>query len=98
MDGAELFEKCLEQATAIIKQVRPEQMGNATPDTEWNVRDLAEHMLYELSWVPDLIAGRTIEEVGDKYEGDLIDDGALDLSVKWEQAATKAYLAVTDAD
>ncbi|HVX24642.1 MAG TPA: hypothetical protein VG992_04885, partial [Candidatus Saccharimonadales bacterium] len=51
-----------------------------------------------LSWVPEMVKGRTIEEVGDKYEGDLLEEGAMDLHVRWEQAVHKADLAVNDAD
>jgi uncharacterized protein (TIGR03086 family) len=98
MDGSELFAKCLEQATAVVKQVREADMANATPCTEWNVRDLAGHMLYELTWVPEIIAGRTIDEVGNKYEGDLFDDDAQDLIVQWERAAARADRAVMEVD
>ena len=98
MDGADLFNACLAQATLVIKQIRPEQMANATPDSEWSVRDLVTHMLYELSWVPDLIAGATIEEVGTKYDGDLVGEDDIDLSIRWQMAADKAEMAVNEAD
>ena len=70
MAGAQLFRRALEQATALVGGVRPSQFGLATPCTEWDVRTLASHMLYELSWVPDLTLGATIAEVGDRYDGD----------------------------
>jgi uncharacterized protein (TIGR03086 family) len=98
MDGSELFAKCLEQATAVVKQVRDVDMANTTPCTEWNVRDLAGHMLYELAWVPEIIAGRTVDEVGNKYEGDLFDDDAQDMIVQWERAAARADRAVMEVD
>ncbi|HVW23342.1 MAG TPA: TIGR03086 family metal-binding protein [Candidatus Saccharimonadales bacterium] len=98
MDGSELFAKCLEQATAIVKQVRTDQLVNATPDTDWNVRDLAHHMLYELSWVPAMVEGLTIDEVGDKYEDELFDEDGGDLIANWERAASKADQAVLMAD
>ena len=95
MDGAQLFGRALEQATALVGGVRPSQFGLATPCTEWDVRTLASHMLYELSWVPDLTLGATIAEVGDRYDGDLIGD---DLVVSWRRAADAALIAVDRCD
>jgi uncharacterized protein (TIGR03086 family) len=33
-----------------------------TPDTEWSVRDLVAHVVEEQQWVPQLLAGRSIEQ------------------------------------
>lgn len=98
MDADELFTECLAQATAVVKQVRAEQFALPTPCTEWTVRDLAGHMLYELSWMPDLLEGKTIREVGDIYDGDLIGSSDIGLAVQWDNAATKAEEAVAHAD
>jgi uncharacterized protein (TIGR03086 family) len=38
------------------------------------LRDLVNHFASDESWVPDVLAGRTSEEVGDKYQGDLLGD------------------------
>jgi uncharacterized protein (TIGR03086 family) len=98
MDADEFFTECLARATSVVKQVRAEQFSGPTPDIEWTVHDLAGHMLYELSWVPDVIAGRTMQEVGDIYDGDLIGSSDTGLVVQWENAATKAEEAVAHAD
>jgi uncharacterized protein (TIGR03086 family) len=45
-----------------------------TPCTEWTVRDLVNHIVVEQLWVPDVLAGRTIAEVGDKFDGDQLGD------------------------
>jgi uncharacterized protein (TIGR03086 family) len=98
MDGADVFGKGLAQATLIVKQVRPEHFANPTPDTEWSVRDLVNHMLYELSWVADLVLGKTTDDIGDAYDGDLINDHAIDLAEQWQAVADRAEAAVNDAD
>ena len=98
MDAAELFTKCLAQATLVVKQVRPDHYANPTPDADWTARDLVEHMITELSWLPDLLEGQTIGEVGDKYDADFIDDTVSDLSVVWQNAADRADAAVLDVD
>jgi uncharacterized protein (TIGR03086 family) len=95
MDGAQLFRRALEQATALVGGVRPSQLGLATPCREWDVRALASHMLYELSWIPDLTRGATIAEVGDRYDGDLVGG---DLVASWRRAADAALIAVDRCD
>ena len=39
IDVVNLFGDCLAQATMVVKQVLPAHATNATPDTEWDVRD-----------------------------------------------------------
>lgn len=97
MDGAELFSKSLEQATAVVKQVLPVHLSNPTPDTEWDVRDLVGHMLYELSWVKEMVSGKTIADVGNKYDGDLVGDEE-DLASRWQVEADRAEMAAEESD
>jgi uncharacterized protein (TIGR03086 family) len=40
------------------------------------VRTLVHHLLYEQRWVPPLLEGLTIEQVGDRFESDLMGDDA----------------------
>jgi uncharacterized protein (TIGR03086 family) len=95
MEGVSLFRRALQQATALVEVVDASQFSRPTPCTEWDVRALVGHMLYELAWVPDLIRGATIAEVGDRYDGDLI--GA-DLAASWQRAANAALAVVEDCD
>ena len=77
------------------RQIRPDQMDAPTPDTEWRVKDLLHHMLYELSWTPDIVMGETIEVVGDRYEGDLFGDNP---QAAWWSAYIQAREAVRRCD
>jgi len=45
-----------------------------TPCTEWDVRALINHVTYEDRWTAPLLAGKTIADVGDAFEGDLLGD------------------------
>lgn len=36
----------------------------------WDVRALVHHIVFEERWAPPLLAGMTIDEVGDMFEGD----------------------------
>lgn len=95
MNVKQLFVTALAQATDVIDKVQSEDFNNPTPDTEWNVRQLAGHMLNELCWLPDMLAGKTISEVGDKYDGDLIGDA---LQANWHAAAERARNAVAQVN
>ena len=87
MDIKYLFKNCLAKSSSVMARVKVSQFKDPTLDTEWDVETLVRHMLYELSWVADILDGQTIAEVGDKYESDLISD---DLVKSWQAAADKA--------
>jgi len=97
LEADEFYAECLAQATMVIKQVRDDQFGMPTPDTEWSVRDLANHMLYELLWLPEILDGKTVKDVGTKYDGNLFAD-ATELATRWETGAAKTeeMLAAVD--
>ncbi len=95
MDAKELFTRSLQQATNAVKCVKARHFSNSTPCTDWDCRTLINHILYELSWIPDILAGKTVAEVGKKYDGDLLGD---DHHQAWHLAAHKAAAAVRDVD
>lgn len=95
MEPKDLFERALDHASGCIRLVDPEHLGNATPCTEWNLKQLINHIVYELSWVPDMLEGKTIAEVGDKYDGDLLGE---DYQRAWDNVAEKALSAVKLVD
>jgi len=87
MDLKDLFKNCLKQASSVVSQVKTSQFKDPTPDTEWDVKDLIRHMLYELSWAADILDGKTVAEVGNKYNTDLINDN---LKKNWQSAGERA--------
>ncbi|HEY8719912.1 TIGR03086 family metal-binding protein [Pengzhenrongella sp.] len=62
-----------------------------TPCADWSVRDLVNHLTAEQLWVPELLAGRTIADVGDKFEGDVLGEDAV---ATWRQAIVAAGAAL----
>lgn len=94
MDVKDLFKETTAAASGVIVRIQPAQLHNPTPCTKWDLRSLLGHMTYEMSWMPDLLAGLTIEQVGDKFEGDLLGDDPLGA---WGQALAAALVAVDTA-
>jgi uncharacterized protein (TIGR03086 family) len=43
-----------------------------TPCTDWDVRALVNHVVGEDRWTKPLVEGKTIAEVGDAFDGDLL--------------------------
>ena len=64
----ELHGRCGRRFAALVAGMGAEQWHDDTPCSEWDVRTLVHHLLYEQRWVPPLFEGLTIEQVGDRFE------------------------------
>jgi uncharacterized protein (TIGR03086 family) len=51
-----------------------------TPCPEWDVRALVNHIVNEDLWTVPLMEGATIDEVGDRFDGDLLGDDPIALA------------------
>lgn len=91
MDSKILFTRVLDQVTECVLVVEASQLNRPTPCTDWNLRELLNHTVYELLWMPDLLEGKTVKEVGDKYEGDVLGDR---VQTAWQNATGAAKAAV----
>ena len=76
-----------------MREIKPDQWGNATPCSEWSVRDLVNHIVNEDKWTVPLMQGATIEEVGTRFDGDLLGDDPLG---SWDVAKKEASSAVQE--
>jgi uncharacterized protein (TIGR03086 family) len=70
-----------------VHETGPGDWRRGTPCTEWSIRDLVNHLVAEQLWVPHLLAGATLDDVGDRYAGDVLGD---DPVAVWEQASAAA--------
>lgn len=91
MDVIALFERALDQFGERVTAVKEDQWNDSTPCTDWDVRALTNHVLGEVLWMPPLFEGQTVEEVGDRFEGDQIGDEA---AGSWARAQRSAVDAV----
>jgi nitrilase len=87
----ELYQRAVEHLGEIVHQVRDDQWEASTPCAEWSVRELVNHVTGENAWAPSLFAGRTIAEVGDQFDGDLL---GTDPVATWTTHAAGAVAAV----
>lgn len=87
----------------VIDRIRPEQLELPVP-AEWSqtpeptLLDVVAAHAYDEAWVPDVLAGRTIDEVGDKYGGDLLGGDPLESYDRLNDAATVAVNRPIDPD
>jgi len=75
-----------------VRAVGDGDWGGPTPCTTWDVRTLVNHIVNECLWVEPLVAGSTIAEVGDRFDGDVLGDDAVQ---SWVDAAASARVALT---
>ena len=95
MDYKDFFHTAAHAADQVIMQLDEAKLDQPTPCTSWNVQQLLNHMVNELAWVPELLAGKTVAEVGDALDGDLL---GIDPLLAWRkhlQAATDSVNQAT---
>ena len=74
MDQEIAYRRTVDGWTARVAAVGPDQWDLPTPCEDWDVRALVNHVVGEDLWTVALMRGSTMEEVGDRYDGDLLGD------------------------
>lgn len=72
MDLPDVHARAVANTQAVIDAMTVEQMHNATPCADWDVTEPLNHVVYGNLWVAPLVGGETIEQVGDRFEGDIL--------------------------
>jgi uncharacterized protein (TIGR03086 family) len=68
---AELYIRTMEATQRVVDDVPASQWNAPSPCSNWRVRDVLNHIISENLWAAELFRGRTIAEVGDRFDGDL---------------------------
>lgn len=103
MTHKELFLQADAALRSVIDRIRPDQWGLPAP-AEWStapnptLRDIVAAHARDEAWVPDVLNGRTIEEAGTEYDGDLLGEDPRRAYDALNDRATAAVEAVTDVD
>src|SRR5436305_10813126 len=67
----ELYVRAMESTRGYMNRVKTDQWHGATPCSEWDVKQVANHIIGENLWAAELFQGKTIGEVGNRLDGDL---------------------------
>lgn len=77
VDLPEMHAAALDHTRRTVAGIVDEQWHLDTPCAEWDVQALLQHVVSGNLWVPELTSGRTIEEVGDALDGDVLGNDPL---------------------
>jgi len=83
LPGTALYERAAVRFDDLVHLVAQDQWDAPTPCQGWTIQDLVNHLAGENLWLEALLAGSTIDDVGDRLSGDLL--GA-DPVVAWDRA------------
>ncbi|WP_433119009.1 TIGR03086 family metal-binding protein [Micromonospora sp. CA-246542] len=92
MDLLDAYRRSLAEFVDRVDQIGPDQWSEETPCPDWDVRTLVNHVVGEDRWSVPLLAGRTIDEVGGRFDGDQLGADPLTMA---REAAAQAEIAVT---
>jgi hypothetical protein len=104
---AAVFQMADEAAVRAFSMVRREHMDSELPplfdmpgaDKALPLREVLAHAAYDEAWIPDMLAGRTMDEVGrDAYDGDLLGDDPHGNIARIAARARAAASEVADRD
>ncbi len=91
----------------VIDQIRPDQwdmtmpsdFATSDPSKSITLREVVNYHAYDDAWVPDILAGRTMAEVGqDAFKGDLLGDDPKASFARIVAAAVEAARGLDDPD
>ncbi len=104
MTEQEVFILADEALKDVVDQIRDDQWELAVPDEmTWQpetmtLRQIINYHASDDAWVPDVLAGKTIEEVGAAHDGDLLGEQPRRSFASIVERATEAVRAFDDLD
>ncbi len=107
MREPEVFELADRAMARVVARIAPDQWDMVLPASFATtarpappvLRELINYHAYDDAWVPDMLAGRTMAEVGEnRYDGDLLGNDPAGSFEAIVQRACAAAAAVTDLD
>ena len=72
VDLPEVHARALEVTRRYVGGVDTPDWDKPSVCSEWNVRELVNHIVSGNLWVPELVGGKSIEDVGDRLDGDVL--------------------------
>jgi uncharacterized protein (TIGR03086 family) len=90
---AQQHRQALDATRTTVAGVKADQWAAPTPNEGWDVRALVNHIVSGNLWAAELAAGRTIAEVGDRLDGDVLGNDPLSAYDASAQEAAAAFEA-----
>jgi uncharacterized protein (TIGR03086 family) len=87
MDLNSMYRGTVDSWNDRVRGIGGDQWDLPTPCSDWTVRDLVNHVAGEDLWTVPLLQGSTIEEVGDRLDGDLLGDQPTAVALDAAEAA-----------
>jgi len=91
MNDATAFRRASDGFLDRARHVGTHQWSGSTPCTEWDVRTLVNHVAGEYLWVVELMDGKTIAEVGNRLDGDVLGDDPFSVLSDAQGRACEAF-------
>ena len=90
MDLGTLYARTVEGWAERVNAVPADRWDDPTPCRDWTVRDLVNHVCSEDRWTAPLVEGATVEDVGDRFDGDLLGKDPISSALAAAAEATRA--------
>lgn len=91
MDLPKLHQRASKQTKEFIEKVKKGDLSKISNCSPWTIGNLINHIISENLWVKDIVDGKTISDVGDKYEGDCLGDDFLKAYIDSAKEADGAF-------
>lgn len=107
MTEPEVFVLADRAVNSVVARVRVDQWSMVVPesfltrasDHRPTLREVVNYLAYDDSWVPDMLAGRRMDEFdADRFKGDLLGDDPASAFASLVERACAAAEALTDLD
>jgi len=89
----------------VIDQIQDHQWNQTIPDWfqtgrqgKLTLRDIVNYHAYDSAWVPDVLAGKAIAEVGSTYDGDLLGNDPKGSYRRYSEQAIAAALELKNLE
>jgi uncharacterized protein (TIGR03086 family) len=93
LDLPALHDRALAGTRRYVAGVGDTQWSGPTPCDGWDVRELVNHIVSGNFWAGELAGGKTIEQVGDRLDGDVLGNDPVAAYDESARAASEAFHA-----
>jgi|ERR1700683_127412 len=106
MTEPEIFVLADQALERVVAQIQPDQWDMTIPawfqtgrtQENMTLHKIINYHAYDEAWVPDTLAGKTIAEVGQKYDGDLLSNDPIAVFKRLTASGITAVQGLSAAD